>query len=154
MKNAAMVLLASALVTSPVQAADWRSQTTDVRPGAFVGARVQIPLGGRAAARPRASLTLAPTMSRISSTGMVRTEIGDGLALSFGPRSRPELTLGGIRADTALGLHRNGDPNAGRKHGVSAGGWVAIGLGSAAIVAGGLYLAAVHIANCDEGECD
>ena len=154
MKNAAIILLVSALVTSPVQAADWRSQTTDVRPGTFVGARVQIPLGGRAAARPRASLTLAPTMSRISSTGMVRTEIGDGLALSFGPRSKPELTLGGIRADTALGLHRNGDPNAGRKHGVSSGGWVAIGLGSAAIIAGGLYLAAVHIANCDEGECD
>jgi len=93
-------------------------------------------------------------MSRIPSTGMVHTEIGDGLALSFGPRSKPVLTLAGVRADVALGLHRNGDPNAGRKQGVSAGGWVAIGLGSAAIIAGGLYLAAVHIAACDEGECD
>src|SRR4029453_4227188 len=99
MKNAVIVLLASALVTSPVQAAEWRSQHTDVRPGTFGGTRVQIPLGGRAAARPRASFTLAPTMSRISSTGMVHTDIGEGLALSFGPRTTPALTLGGVRVE-------------------------------------------------------
>ena len=37
---------------------------------------------------------------------------------------------------------------------MSDGGKVALGLGIAAVIAGGLYLAADHIADCDEGECD
>ena len=147
------VTLASFMV-APVQAADWQSQPMDMRPGAFVGARVHLSLGGRTVARPRAALTIAPTQTRISSTGAVRTGIGEGIALNFGPGSKPTLTLAGVRADTALGLQRDRDLDSDKKLGISTGGWVAIGIGTAALILGGLYLAADHIADCDEGECD
>ena len=154
MRKFLLFVTMAALAMMPVQAADWPGQVADVRPGAFVGARVQLPLGGKAAARPRAALTIAPTHSRISSTGMVRTSIGEGLALNFSPHSKPTLTLAGVRADAALGLRRDGDIDSDQKLGISTGGWIAIGLGTAAAIVGGLYLAADHIADCDEGECN
>ena len=148
MKKAAMVMIATGLFSTPLQAADW----SVAQPGTFVGARLTI--GGRTGGRPSAALTIAPTQHRISNGGMTSMRFGEGLALNLTRGAKPTLTLAGVRADTALGLHRNGDVNADKKLGVSSGGWVAIALGSAAIVAGGLYLAADHIADCDEGECD
>ena len=97
MKNAAIVLIASALFTSPVQAADWN----DVRPGTFVGARLTI--GGHTGGRPSAALTLAPTQNRISDGGMTSMKIGEGIALNLRAGAKPTLTLAGVRADTALG---------------------------------------------------
>jgi hypothetical protein len=129
------VILAS-LATVAVQAAGWENQSMDVRPGAFVGARVQLPLGGKVQARPRAALTVAPTQSRISDDGMIRTRIGEGLALNFGGDPKPSLTVAGIRADTALRNQvtaRNGS-------GISTGGWIAIGVGTV-VVAGAIGLA-------------
>ena len=154
MRKSVFFVTLTTLIMTPVQAADWQTQSADTRPGVFVGGRMQLSLGGKAAARPRASLAIAPTLSRTSSTGVVRTNIGEGLALNFGARSKPTLTLAGVRADSALGLRPQGKADAERKLGVSDAGWVAIGLGAAAIIAGGLYLAADHIADCDEGECD
>jgi hypothetical protein len=148
MKKAGIAIIAAGLVTTPVQAADW----SDTRPGAFVGARLTI--GGRTGRRPQAALTIAPTQNRISSNGLSSMRIGEGLALNLTPRAKPTLTLAGVRADTVLGLHRGRDLDSDQKLGVSSAGWVAIALGSAAIIAGGLYLAADHIADCDEGECD
>jgi hypothetical protein len=148
MKKAAMVMIATGLLTAPVQAADW----SDVRPGTFVGARLTI--GGRTGGRPSAALTLAPTQTRISNGGMTSMRVGEGIALNLTPGEKPTLTLAGVRADTALRLRRNGDVDVDEKLGVSTGGWVAIGLGTAAAIVGGLYLAADHIADCDEGECD
>ena len=80
--------------------------------------------------------------------------IGEGIALNLTPGAKPTLTLAGVRADTALGLQRDRDLDSDNKVGISTGGWVAIGVGSAALIFGGLYLAADHIADCDEGECD
>ena len=145
------VILASSLM-GPAHAADWQSQTVEVRPGTFIGARLTI--GGRTGGRPSAALTVAPTQNRISNDGTTSMKVGEGIALNLKSGRRPTLTLVGIRADTALGLRRSGNLDADKKLGVSSGGWVAIGVGALALVAGGLYLAADHIADCDEGECD
>ena len=148
MKKAGIVMIAAGLITTPVQAADW----SDVRPGTFIGARLTI--GGRTGGRPSAALTIAPTQNRISNNGMSDMMIGEGLALNLTPGAKPTLTLAGIRADTALGLQRGRDLDSGEKLGMSTAGWVAVGVGSAALIFGGLYLAADHIADCNEGECD
>ena len=147
MKKAGMAMIATCLIATPVRAADWN----DVRPGAFVGARLTI--GGKTG-RPQAALAIAPTQSRISQSGMSRTKIGEGIALSLTPGARPALTLAGVQLDTALNPRLDSDPNPEKKLGVSKGGWVAIGVGTVAVVAGGLYLYADHLADCDEGECN
>ena len=142
-----IAMIATCLIATPVRAADWN----DVRPGAFVGARLTI--GGKTG-RPQAALAIAPTHSRISQSGMSRTRIGEGIALSLTPRARPALTLSGVRLDTAFDLRPDSDLNPESKLGISKGGWVAIGVGTVAIVVGGLYLYADHLADCDEGECN
>ena len=144
------VTLAS-LAMAPVQAADWRqSQAMDAQPGAFVGARVHLALGGKVPARPRAALTVAPTMSRTASNGMVRTSIGEGLALNFGPHSKPTLTLAGVRADTALGLQRQGQFDGDQKLGISKGGWIAIGVGVVVVGGVALFLGGIDCAQADD----
>ena len=142
-----IAMIATCLIATPVRAAD----RNDVRPGAFVGARLTI--GGKTG-RPQAALAIAPTQSRVSQSGMSRTRIGEGIALSPTPRARPALTLSGVRLDTAFDLRPDSDLNPESKLGISKGGWVAIGVGTVAIVVGGLYLYADHLADCDEGECN
>ena len=127
----AAVVLATASV--PATAA---SGSYDFRAGEFVGARVQIPLGGKTGRKPSAALAIAPAQSRFSSDGMVRTRIGDGLALNLSPRARPKVTLAGVRADSALGLKQGGTVDPDRKTNVSTGGWIAIGAGTVLIAAG------------------
>ena len=142
-------LIAAATVAAPAHAAGWQDQT-DVGLGAFVGARIKIPLQHQADAGPQAELALAPTLTRFSSGGRTKTLIGDGLALSFGPASPPTLKWAGAPAGSLLRLSPGSTPRPGQKMGLSTGGWVAIGAGVIA-VAGGLYL--LHLANrCDE--CD
>jgi len=138
MRKLMFCLASLSLLAEPLEANAAQYDNTDVRAGAFVGARFQIQLGGREASRPHASLALAPTLNRMSSNGFGRTTIGEGVALNFGPHSKPTLTLAGVRADTALGLHRNGNVESDKRLGVSSGGWVAIGLGAVAL-AGGIY---------------
>src|SRR4030095_12316674 len=116
MKKAAMVMIATSLISTSAQAADW----SDVRTGTFVGARLTI--GGRTGARPQAALTLAPTQSRLSNSGMVRTTIGEGLALNLSPKSKPTLTLAGVRADRVLSLAASEEDDS--KGGISTGGWI------------------------------
>jgi hypothetical protein len=129
-------LASAALLTVPVQATAAQYDDAGVRTGAFVGARFQVPLGGRAKAKPRAALAIAPTLSRISGNGEVRTSFGEGVA--FRLDSHPTLTLAGMPADQALGLRTSGDPDAKHKQGISNGGWIAIGVG-AVVVAAAIY---------------
>ena len=136
MKKAVMVLVASALFASSAQAQDW----SDVRPGTFVGARLTI--SGKTAGKPRAALTIAPIQTRTSHDGFRSMSIGEGFAFNLTPGAKPTLTLAGVRADRALGLHRNGSVDSDRKLGVSTGGWIAIGVGVAALV-GGIYV--IHV---------
>jgi hypothetical protein len=147
MKVAALALAATALIASPAQGEDWAS----VRPGTFVGARLTI--GGKNGGEPVAALTIAPTHSRISRDGLTSTRIGEGLALNFTARHKPTLTLGGIRADTALGMKSSAGLDSERRLGVSTGAWVAIGVGAA--VLGGAAAFYFTVTDCadHEDEC-
>jgi hypothetical protein len=140
---AAAGLLASAMP------ADAASGDSAFRTGAFVGARVQMSFGGKAERRPTAALAIAPTRSRLSSDGMIRTRIGDGLALNLPPRAKPMVTLAGVRADSALGFRQSGTVDPDRKAGISTGGWIAIGAGVvvAAAVGFALWVDAVNDAS-------
>ena len=124
-------LLLAGLVTVPLEANGAQYDNADVRTGAFVGARFKISLGGRAAPRPIATLSFAPTLSRSLANGEVRTSIGEGVALSLG--TRPTITLMGIRADEALGFRSSRQVDGDRTLGLSKGGWVAVGVGAAVI---------------------
>jgi hypothetical protein len=135
-------IILAALVTAPAQAGDWRDGASNIRPGAFIGAKLQLSTGGREHAQPNASLTVAPTQSRVGADGMLRTRIGDGVAFNLSPGTKPRVTLAGVRADVALGLQPGRTANTDKKLGVSSVGWVAIGVGVVAI-AGGLYF--VHL---------
>lgn len=158
MKKLVSVLAVMATLPVPAAAADWRVQQEGVRASAFAGARLRIPLGGEEAKRKlSAQLAIAPALSKVSNDGFLRTQAGQGLALNISPKSKPTLTLHGIRADHALGLQAGGRVNAKRKHGISTAGWIAIGVGTAAIAFGAYYLAWLDCQDepCDEdsGEC-
>jgi hypothetical protein len=153
MRKALTAIILASLITAPAEAASWQDQAIDSRPGAFLGARLKLPIGHQAAAKPRAELAFAPTQSRISSSGLVRTRIGEGLAIGITPKAKPTLTLAGMRADAALGLTRKGKSKAEQKLGVSTGGWVAIGVGAAVAIAGVAYLVwADHVSDCEARE--
>jgi|tagenome__1003787_1003787.scaffolds.fasta_scaffold20903583_3 hypothetical protein len=145
-------LVAAVSLALPAQAHEWADQTTGRHTGAFVGAQFKMAFHGRKVEAPRASLGIAPAFSRVSTHG-VHTNIGDGLALSITRGAKPNLTLGGVRADTALGLTRDGHAAANGKLGVSTGGWIAIGVGTV-LVAGavGFALWADHVIDCEERE--
>jgi len=128
-----------ALIAAPLTSAGSQSMAI-ARPGAFVGARFQLPMGGEKSRAPRATLAIAPTQSRISSDGMIRTRIGEGLALNFGTKSGPTITLAGVRADKAFASQSARQLDATKKLGVSTRGWVAIGVG-VAVLTGGIYFA-------------
>ena len=126
MRKLLTTITLASLMSAPVQAAG--DALAEVRPGAFVGARVKLALGGGAPTRPHAALMIAPTQSRISDDGMVRTRIGEGVALNFAGGEKSSLTIGGKRPDADKGL------------GISTGGWIAIGVGTV-VVAGGIAFA-------------
>lgn len=149
MRKMTCLLASAGILFAPIGASAAQSETVDVRPGAFVGARFQIALGGKQASRPRASLAIAPTLTRQTYGSVVRTSMGEGLALNLG--REPTLTLAGIRADQALGLASSKNVDAEHKLGVSTGGWIAIGIGVVAI-AGGLYF--LHLVDEAEDNSD
>jgi hypothetical protein len=151
-KSLAPVIIAT-LLAAPAEAASWQDQATDVRPGAFIGARVKLPFGGPSAPKTRAELAFAPTQSRISSSGAIRTRIGEGFGFGLTSHSKPTLTLAGMRADTALGLARTGRAKAERKLSLGTGGWIAVGVGTVVVVGViGLALWADHVNDCEERE--
>ena len=150
MRRMMIALLMVGMVSAPAQARDWSDQSTGRRVGAFVGGQFRLSFRGSRVERPRASLEMAPTLSRISSGG-IHTTIGDGMALTLDGKSRPELTLAGSRADRALGLARNSGPGMSNKQSISTGGWIAIGVGAAVVVAAtGFALWADHVIDCEE----
>jgi hypothetical protein len=136
MRSIIMALAVASLVASPVSARDWRQAGHDFRPSAFAGARLKLPLGS-AKAEPSAQLTVAPARSSISGAGMMTTRIGEGVGLEFAGK-KPQLTIAGAT---------NADIREARqKMGISTVGWVAIGVGAAAVVTFGILVAT---AGCD-----
>jgi len=144
MRTTASALVGILLIATPAASHE--------RPGAFVGARLQLPLGGQHSRQPRAALAAAPTHSRMSDRGMVQTRIGEGIALNLTPGARPTLTLAGVRADSTLGLRQQGQAGADDKLRISTGGWIAIGVGTVALAVGGLALWDDPIMDCEERE--
>ncbi len=147
MRRFLVALMATALIAGEAQAADWRIQGSEMQTGTFVGARLKLSLGDRADAKPHAQLTIAPTRSSISTTGFIRTRIGEGVALDLQPSRKPVLTIAGMRADTALGLQRGRGNTPEQKLGISTGAAVAIGVGVVAIAGAAYFLYLVNEAD-------
>ena len=100
------------------------------RQGAFAGARLRIPLDGSSARKARAALTVAPIVQGRSVDGRVRTRFGEGMELRLTGESKPQLAFAG-RPLSQIAQGRTGPD--GRKAGISTIGWVAIGVGVAAL---------------------
>jgi hypothetical protein len=103
------------------------------REGAFLGGRLRLQLGGGEQRPIRAGLALAPVRQSRDLEGAVRTRFGEGFEFGLGNKGKPTLTLVGQRLDH-LTLARSGEGPSGRRQAVSGVGWVAIGVGVAAVV--------------------
>jgi hypothetical protein len=132
-----MFLAGAAMFVAPAQANPLNYQQSDV--GTFVGARVQLSLGGKARPRPRAAFTVAPTR-RIASDRSVQTRIGEGAALSLSPGTGLAFTLAGKPAKSILPLTQGHSAPTGSKAHLSSAGWAAVGIGVAVIAAVGFAM--------------
>jgi hypothetical protein len=99
---------------------------TSSRVSAFAGARLRVPLGG-GREKPQAGLALTSTL-RSDSAGELR--FAKGAELGFSGDEKIRLSLGGTPVSK---IAPGGGPGEGRKLGVSALGWVGIGVAVAAI---------------------
>src|SRR5512139_3592649 len=125
MRNLIMFLAGEAIFVAPAQANPLNFQRSGV--GTFVGARVQLSLGGSVRPRPRAAFTVAPTRRTVSGRS-VQTRIGEGAALSFSPgTSPPAFTLAGKPAKSILPLRPSDLAPTGSKVHLSSAGWAAVG---------------------------
>lgn len=115
--------------------------------GAFGGVRLRVPLDGRAEQRQvRAGLAVAPTLRSRSASGETRTRIGEGLELGLNGDDRVRLSLAGT--PVARIAHGPAGPD-GRRVGISPIGWVAIGIGVAAVAAATWFVIAIN----DDDRC-
>ena len=153
MRKIVASLIGAGLLAAPAQAAEWRDQAAGIQPGVFVGAKLRMSLGGRTASKPRAAFAIAPAQGRISSDGIVNTNIGEGIALNLTAGSKPTLTLAGIRADRALGLKSGPASAYGGKLGMSDGAKIALGVGAALLIGAGVFYAVVTDCADHEDEC-
>lgn len=120
---AALVAAQAVTAAQPAVAAEV-VDVQGIRPGAFAGVRVRVPLDAAAGDRQvRAGLTIAPALTARTADGAVRTRIGEGVELGVSPGGPAALTLAGTRID------RLGAPN-GRRANLSAWEWVGIGVGT------------------------
>ena len=118
----------------PALAADLGDERGAVaaRQGAFAGARFRVALDGTSARKAQAGLTLALVLQGRQADGRTVTRFGEGMELRLtGGETRPKLALGG-RTLAQLTEGRHGPD--GRKAGVSTLGWIAIGVGVAAVI--------------------
>jgi hypothetical protein len=100
--------------------------------GAFAGLRLRMPLDGNVQQRQlRAGLTVAPTMHSRTMNGESRMRIGEGLELGLTGDQPARVSLGGIPVSQLAQGPAGPD---GRRMGVSTIGWIAIGLGAAAVI--------------------
>ena len=129
---AALVAAQLGLTAQPVFAADLGDErgTVSARQGAFAGARLRIPLDGTKARKAQAGLTVAPIVQGRRADGSIRTRFGEGMELRLSGEAKPQLALGG-RPLSQIVEGRSGPD--GRKAGISTIGWVAIGVGVAAL---------------------
>jgi hypothetical protein len=132
MKKIAIAALIAAQVASPAAAADLveDQRVQERRMGTFAGARIRISLDRAPNERVRAGLALSPAMHDARADGTARMRIGEGLEYGLTERRAPELSFAGrpVREIVA-----GADGPDGRRNNISPAGWVAIGVGVAAI---------------------
>ena len=108
-------------------------EATNVQSGTFTGARIRLSLGGRQHDRKfRAGLTIAPMVRSQAISGETRTRFGEGLELGFAGKRPLTLSLGGQPVSRLLPGGRKSENE--QRLGISTGGYVAIGVGVAALV--------------------
>lgn len=148
MKNyvlAGLVAAQSIAAAQPVAAAGFEEMTT-AQSGTFTGARIRLSLGGRQQDRKfRAGLTMAPTLRSQAISGETRTRFGEGLELGFTGKRPLTLSLGGRPVSSLLPGGRKSEDE--QRLGISTGGYVAIGVGVAALV--GAFMLYDHYRDAD-----
>jgi hypothetical protein len=144
MKNyvlAGLVATQSIVAAQPAAAAPFEEMTTD-QSGTFAGARIRLSLGGRQHERKfRAGLAIAPTLRSQTISGETRTRIGTGLEFGFAGERSLAWSLGGRPVSCLLPSGRKSEDDG--RLGTSTGGYVAIGAGVVALVAGAVVLGVV-----------
>lgn len=133
MRKLAMLATLTALLGTPVHAEPWQRDPAAAQLGAYVGARIRLPMGSSAPAKPTATLTIAPMRSYVTQNGRMVNGIGEGIALDFAGR-RPSLMVGGLPAHRMLGLREQQPVDASHKSGISTGGWIGIGAATVLVV--------------------
>ena len=136
-------LMATAQPALAAELSDSRTQQM----GAFGGVRLRVPLDGRVGERQvRAGLALAPTLHSRDLRGNSQIRMGEGLELGFNGNDRVRLSLAGTPVSRiAQGPAGPQGPRAG----VSTIGWVAIGVGVAAVAAATWFVIAIN----DDDRC-
>ena len=151
MASLTSIMTAAALLSFPTHAANFQAGVGgEVRTGAFVGARLRIPLGADTGGKPQTALMVAMTQTHRQRIGGTVTRIGEGAALDFAG-SKPVLRVAGIPADVALGLRRQGRIGDGNRLGMSTGVW--IGIGAAVALAGVLVITQLTCVGKDKDYC-
>ena len=125
-------LIAGQLLTGAAPAvAQGYAPVRETETGAFGGVRLRIPFGGPAREPVRAGLAFAPTARTDFQDGRVRTRIGEGLEFGMIGREPLQFSLAGTPVNRLVQGRSGPD---GRKLGVSTLGWIAIGVGVAAVI--------------------
>jgi hypothetical protein len=140
------------LAAQPAFAADLTNDRSSMaqRQGAFAGARLRVPLGGDNSSKVRAGLTIAPLVQGRSSSGEIRTRLGEGLEFGIAGQARkPGLSIAGTPV-SQLAQGKAG-PTGARK-GVSTLGWVAIGVGVVLVSLVAITAACVSDTDCIPSE--
>ena len=128
-----MALLGAQLMTvaQPAFAAELTENRTQ-QMGAFAGLRLRVPLDGNVQHRQvRAGLAVAPMMHSRAMNGETRLRIGEGVELGITGREPVRLSLAGTPVNR---LAQGATGPDGRRMGISTIGWIAIGIGAAAII--------------------
>ena len=159
MKKLMIAALAAAQIAAaaqPAMAANFGDDGRVVaqRQGAFAGARLRIALDGTSARKVKAGLTVAPIVQGRQADGSIRTRFGEGTELRL-TGAKPQFALGGrpisqLAQDSQLA--QGGAGPEGRKAGISTIGWVAIGVGVAALVLVAAGVACQQSEDCSGGE--
>lgn len=137
---------AQAMVAAQPAAAANLDEPTTVQSGTFAGARIRLSLGGQQHDRKlRAGLTIAPTLRSQTISGQTQTRLGEGLELGFTGKRPLTLSLAG-RPISGL-LPGGGKSEDEQRLGISTGGYVAIGVGVAALV--GAFVLYDHYRDAD-----
>lgn len=116
--------------------------------GSFAGARLRLALGGTAAAaKPRLSLSVTPTLRSQDLSGTVRTRFGEGVALDLTGDRTVRFSLAGRPLNALAFLGSQTDIDKSKTHGISTTGAIAIGVGAVVLVGGFLLFQA---ASCNQ----